>query len=231
MKLQLQTKYQVTSMFILLFTLALSVLSVSAQAESGGRLRPAVNDSSLVVGQEVTVDVLVEDAPLIYGVDVWVTFDPNLLEVVDADESQDGVQFESGDFLDPEQSFVLQNHASNETGTIDYALALFNPAPPVQGDGLLARITFRAKAEGQTTISIAEGLFGTQTGETVAPLLESAEVRIATTAGEALFTELFSAGDESRFPIIGLSGGVLVLAGLVGVWLVLAARRRRRGQQ
>ncbi len=228
MELQLQTKRQVASIFILLFTLALSALSVSAQAESGGRLRPAASDSNLVVGREVTVDVLVEDAPLIYGVDVQVAFDPNLLEVVDADESQDGVQFEPGDFLDPEQSFVLQNHASNETGTIDYALALFNPAPPVQGDGLLARITFRAKATGQTTISIAEGLFGTQTGETIAPALMNTEISVVATADELpLFSRLFSPGDDSRSPFGVLLAGVLVLVGVVGGWFWLRRVRRR----
>ena len=174
-------KLQAKSIFAFLLTLA---LSTCAPPDREPRLRPSIENPNLVVGQEVTVDVLVENAPVIYGADVRLVFDPNLLDVVDADESQDGVQPAHGDFLDPALSYILQYLADNETGGIDYALALLNPAPPVQGDGLLAQITFRAVAEGQATISIEDGLFGNQAGETIAPVLESTEISIAAMAGE-----------------------------------------------
>jgi len=159
----------------------------TAQSTEEPRLRLSAESMDWRVGQEVRVDVLVENAPIIYGADVQVIFDPVMLEVVDADEGTPGVQPGHGDFLDPEQSYILQYLANNATGVIDYALTLVNPAPPVQGDGLLAQITFRAKAEGQTTISIAEGLFGNQAGETIAPALEGLQVSI-TAAPTATYT-------------------------------------------
>ncbi len=173
-------KQRITIISIVLLTVALVAGLAIAQSTGDPRLRLSAEDSDLLMGQEVVVDVLVENAPVIYGADVRLAFDPNLLEVVDTDESQDGVQPAHGDFLDPAQSFILQHQADNGTGAIDYALALLNPAPPVQGDGLLAQVTFRATAEGQTTISIEDGLFGNQAGETIAPLLDSIEISIGT---------------------------------------------------
>lgn len=159
-------------------TLALLGLSKTICAASEAQLQLKVKTPRVVVGQEVAVEVMVKHAPTIYGADVRLAFDPSLLEVVDADETIDGVQLEPGEFIDPGHSFFLQHKADNEAGTIDYALTLLHPAPPAEGNGPLLRVTFRARAEGQATISIEEGLFGTQTGETIAPALDSAEIRI-----------------------------------------------------
>lgn len=153
-------------------------MAAAAQANGEAQLHLANVPPSLAVGQEMTVSILVESAPLVYGADVRLLFDANLLQVVDANNDLAGVQVQPGDFLDPAHGFELQHHVDNEAGTIDYALALLNPAPPVEGDGLLIEITFRASAVGAATLSLAEGLFGTQTGETVAPTLDAVTVEI-----------------------------------------------------
>ena len=57
-------------------------------------------------------------------------------------------------------------------------LALLNPAPEVEGDGTLVQVVFRAKAEGETTISIEDGLYGTKTGETIPPALDSIDITV-----------------------------------------------------
>jgi hypothetical protein len=130
------------------------------------------------VGKTFVVEVQVKNAPMIYGSDVRLTLDPQKLEVVDADTKQAGIQFVPGNFIDPKKSFVVQNNVNNQAGTIDYALSLLNPAPPVSGKGDLFQVTFRAKVQGNTTISISEGLFGTQNGETINPDLSSAGIDI-----------------------------------------------------
>ncbi len=163
---------------IILILLALLALPGAVLANGESRLWLSVEDLSLTSGREVTVGVFIENAPLIYGVESHLSFDPAVLEVVDADEKQAGVQLIPGDFLDPKQAVILQNQADNQAGTVDYALTLVNPAPAVQGDGLLARITFRAKTDGPSTIQVKNGLFGTQTGETIAPIVEGTEVNI-----------------------------------------------------
>ncbi len=176
-------KFQIKTTFSLLLVLVLLALAAAAQAAGQGRLRLSLEDATTTAAQEVTVAVLVEDAPQIYGADVYLLFDPDVLEVVDADDSQAGVQLEPGDFINFEQAFVLQHQVDNQAGRIDYALALLNPAPPAQGDGRLLRITFRAKADGQTTIRLESAMFGTQTGETITPQLENDEISLAVTGG------------------------------------------------
>jgi hypothetical protein len=52
--------------------------------------------------------------------------------VVDADESQEGIQVTHGTFLDHSKGFVLRNQADNQSGVVDYVLALLNPAPPLK---------------------------------------------------------------------------------------------------
>jgi len=222
---------RILSMWLILVMLA---FPVAAHAAEGSRLRLSASDTNLVVGQEITVEVLIEDAPTIYGADVRLTFDPALLEVVDADAKLDGIQLMPGDFIDSTNSFVLQHQADNQAGTIDYALALLNPAPPVKGNGRLVEVRFRAKAKGQITVSIIEGLFGTQNGETIAPNLNSLNLQVTPTGGSPLDqitqpVHQLLEDPNSQLPTFGILivlglGGVIVLAGLLAAGL---GRRRR----
>lgn len=166
--------------FVLLFALAFLLLVSRASAAEGeandtlpseARIYLAVNENENQAAPGWTVGAFIENAPLIYGADIRLTFDAAVLEVVDADESQEGVQVAHGELLDATAGFVLRNKADNESGVINYVLALLNPAPPVAGDGLLTQVTFRAKGAGQTTVRIAKGQFGTQTGEVIDPTL------------------------------------------------------------
>ncbi|MBI1882331.1 MAG: hypothetical protein HYR94_29515 [Chloroflexi bacterium] len=172
-------KRQLKNQLILLLNLALFwVLPARAMAVDEPWLRLSTANLNPKVGQEVTIALLVENAPLIYGVESHLTFDPAALEVV---------ALEHGNFLSPDpasQTFILQNQTDNKAGTIDYALTLLNPAPPVKGSGLLASLTFRAKAGGPTTIQVKEALFGTQVGEEIIPLVENAELMISDTIGD-----------------------------------------------
>lgn len=140
-----------------------------AAAEGEARIFLTVDENSELQGW--TVSAFIEKSPQIYGADMRLTFDPGVLKVVDSDTTQDGVQVGHGKFLDATQGFVLRNQADNENGVIDYVLALLNPAPPVEGDGLLAQVTFQANGEGETTVRFEKGQFGTQKGEVIDPQL------------------------------------------------------------
>jgi hypothetical protein len=169
-----QLLFVLTSFLLLLMPLLIA-------AENNTSLKLAVKPSSVSVGQQFTVEVLIKDAPAIYGADVQLTFDPAILEVVDMDLKKEGIQFQAGKFIDTRKSYPLQYQVDNVKGVIDYALTLLNPAPEVQGNGQLIMISFKAKANGKTTLSISEGMFGTKTGETITPKLDSAKVNVRNT--------------------------------------------------
>ncbi|GAB4448753.1 MAG: hypothetical protein Kow0031_31280 [Anaerolineae bacterium] len=122
------------------------------------RVRLSAAKTQFFSCEEITLAVLVEDAPPIYGVESHLTFDPAMLEVVSVT---------AGDFLSANpanDTFALQNQFDNGAGTLDYTLLLLNPAPPVSGGGQLATITFRPKNGGTVAITVQNGKFGTQSG-------------------------------------------------------------------
>jgi hypothetical protein len=218
----------------MLLTLSLAVLPVVVRAAGEPQLRLTADKLKVKVGKEVTVEVRIENAPEIRGVDVHLTFDPALLEVVDADKDAAGVQVKPGKFLDPDKSSFLQHQVDNEAGTIDYALVVLNPAPPAEGNGVLMKITFRGKADGLATISIAEGAFGAPTGDTIQPTLDQVSIAIGhaptPTPAPAVTQQTPDMGSSPPSGLPLLAGG-LAVAGLAGVgggsWFWL--KRIRRG--
>lgn len=178
---------------LLLLALLLTCLTLAPLTQAAGQPRLRLNADRLdvVAGQEIAVQLWVEEATPVYGAEAHLAFDPTLLTVL---------ALNHGDFFTAnpaKEAFVLQNKADNKAGTIDYALALLNPAPSVEGDGLLLTIIFQAKAAGQATIRLEEGLFGTETGEEVVPMLESLELHIAAVAPAAVEKELNEPVEEN----------------------------------
>jgi len=124
--------------------------------------------SALAVGETVRVDVQVANVVGLYGVDVLLMFDPALLEVQDADGNPgNGVQVESGDFLDAAQGFVAQREADNSAGQVRYVFALLAPAYPVSGSGVLLHVTFRALGPGSSTLDLPQVLLANQRAESI----------------------------------------------------------------
>jgi hypothetical protein len=120
----------------------------------------------LATGDVATLDIRVENVAHMAGAEVHLTYDPALLEVVDADPATEGVQIAHGDFLSPD--FVVQNGADQLGGTLDYAIACMPLDKAVSGDGVLARITFRALAGGEASVAIQSALLADSQGQMIA---------------------------------------------------------------
>jgi len=103
-------------------------------------------------GQVGALDIVLEDAQDVYGIDVRVSFDPEVLEIVDADANKDGVQMIPGVFLNPD--FLVRNVADNRAGTLWYALTQVNPTLPATGTGVLFSVRLRGKAAGRSELKI-----------------------------------------------------------------------------
>jgi hypothetical protein len=141
------------------------VLVAAPVAAPGARiwLDPATLD--LAPGDVGTLEIRVEDIAELAGAEVHLTFDPALLEVVDADPAIEGTQIAHGDFLSPD--FVVQNVADPANGTVDYAIATMQLDKAASGSGVLARITFDALAEGETLITISGALLADMQGRPI----------------------------------------------------------------
>ena len=110
-------------------------------APSGPAIKVELSGSSFQVNNLVTTSVYVEDLEDLIGFEAHLSFDPNVLEVM---------ELKNGGFI--QADFIVQNTFDNTAGTIDYAVAQID-SPPAKGSGMLLKIIFRAKAPGQSSIS------------------------------------------------------------------------------
>ena len=153
---------------ILVCSLCLSRLvarTASSRAAPGARMWLDPPTLDLAPGDVATLDLRVESTSQLAGAEVHVTFDPALLEVIDADSATEGTQIAHGDFLSPD--FVVQNSANPGDGTVDYAIASMELDQSASGSGVLARITFRALAEGETLVTISGALLADLEGQPI----------------------------------------------------------------
>lgn len=102
------------------------------------RLEPEV--LILDPGNTGILTLSVGDARGLFGAEVHVSFDPAMIEVIDANTSTEGVQATLGALLSPD--FVVLNRADNVASTIDIALTQVRPTLASEGDGTLLSSRF-----------------------------------------------------------------------------------------
>jgi LysM repeat protein len=131
------------------------------------------------IGPEGTTEVAIriENVPRLYGAEVHLTFDPNYLEIQDADPEKPGVQLQTGSF--PAPDFVVQNQADNFQGTIDYAVSQLAPREPVDGGGVLATITVKTKGEGTSRLAFTGAKLANPDGQQIPAEILDGEVVVA----------------------------------------------------
>jgi hypothetical protein len=99
----------------------------------------------------LSIDLYIQDVAELYGADVRLGFNPNVLEVQDADNyAPNGVQVQPlNGFLSPD--WVVRNEVDHTEGTIWYAVAqLGHTSPlPANGSGGIARATFKTFQAGE----------------------------------------------------------------------------------
>ena len=149
-------------------TLLFSQLSAYADEQAILYLSPQLTP---IVGKNMNVNVLIKDIPLVYGVGFQLNIDSEYLEVVDVDNNEAGIQIQAGDFFST-YAYFFNNNASSD-GIISYAMTQLNPSESVQGSGIVARITFKCKKAGLTTLRLTKGQFGTRDGSIIIPDIES----------------------------------------------------------
>jgi hypothetical protein len=178
----------------------------AAQPRTVIRVSPSTVEAK--VGQELTVDVEVMQVSGLYGVELHIRFDPAVLEVVDADANQLGVQIEPGSFPSPD--FVVRNAADNQGGTIDYAATQLQPSQPSEGGGTVARITFLAKQAATSKIRFDQSLLADHKGSSIQAVPQSGEIKVL--------------GSPTRVFAIAVGIALLVLVG-GGIGFIITRRK------
>ena len=146
----LMLKARLKKIFVLLI-MALFLFTLSAQGQ--GMTEFGVFEAvEIAPGEPIQVPINIRNVRDMYAIDFTLKFDPNIVQVVDADPSIDGIQSALGDFLDP--GLLLFNNANNELGTIHFVMSQYNPSKPKSGDGIILIVSFIGVAEGESPLLI-----------------------------------------------------------------------------
>ncbi|MEQ1499819.1 MAG: peptidoglycan-binding protein [Parcubacteria group bacterium] len=159
--------------------LAVALLFI-ASTTSAATLTLSPSSGTYASGSTFTVNVLLDTTGAqIDGVDVrYLRFNPNLLQVVDANTSASGIQVTPGTLM----PMTLTNTVDNIGGLITFS-QLVAGGQHYQGSGTLLSITFRAVSGGSPTIT-----FDAVSGRTTDTNVASNGGEVLTSAGSATFT-------------------------------------------
>lgn len=140
-----QKSFKLGLCLVLLLLLLGRPAAGSARETTLVRINPAFQQ--VTVGEVLSLQVLVENVSDLYAYDVKISFPPQLLEVLSA---------QNGDFL---TGFPMINQVDNTLGTVQVVLTQFSPALPKSGSGVLIELQLRARATqglAQITIDFAD---------------------------------------------------------------------------
>jgi hypothetical protein len=199
-----------------------------ALAQTPAQVTIAPPTGALVTGQPVTLDVIAQGVHNLYGAELHLRFDPAVTQVEDADPQQAGLQLIPGSLLDPTQATVLVNQADNQAGTAVFAVTLLNPAPAVEGSGLVAQLTVVPQQPGLLRLELESVKLITRDMQTLDVSVHGLEVQVS---GQAILpgnTDQAAGGAPSptpvsaASPVTSVSIWTLVLVALIVVSVPLA---------
>lgn len=160
-------------MVFILISLVFPTLIVLAQSQPILKIDPP--QLGLKPGDQAKFSLQIEGVQDFYGLEVHIQYNPDIIEIIDADTAKEGVQCKSGAIFD--QGFIAQNQIAN--GRIDFAATLLNPAPPFSGNGEIFECQVRGKNMGQTAIEISQAIFANRNGEKIDNTNQSAQVVVS----------------------------------------------------
>ncbi|MBN1995781.1 MAG: LysM peptidoglycan-binding domain-containing protein [Anaerolineae bacterium] len=173
-----------------------------AQTNTVIGLQPSTQQ--LNMGERGNVDLTVANITNLFGFEIGLQFDPNLIQIQDMDPTKEGVQIQPGDFLSPD--LVQSNIADNTTGNILYVVTQVAPSPPASGSGVLATITFQAVAEGVSNLTLPTVKLGDPNGQPITADVQPGQVIVGEGAGQPTptFTVTFTPipGEPTPTPTI-----------------------------
>jgi hypothetical protein len=170
--------------------------------------------SQVWLGNQVTVDVVVEDVTDLYGVGLELGFDPAILQVVDADGGTAGVQITPGSCPSPD--FIVQNAADNVTGTINYDASSLSPSLPCNGTGVVASITFEGIALGISPLGFNAVLLSDTNGVEIPSATQGGTIEVIIPPVGTIdgYVDLQGRSDDSGAEVCAWDGAVQVACDL-----------------
>jgi len=136
----------------------------------------------------VEVPVEIRDVSDLYAVDIQIEFNPEVVQVEDADPNQDGVQPALGTFLDA--GLTLFNEVDNEAGLVRFVMTQVNPSEAKSGDGVVLVLYFSGIQAGVSDLDVTVLELSTRAGQAIEVKPVSGSVTVSADAQEAAVTSI-----------------------------------------
>jgi hypothetical protein len=133
----------------------------------GSALAGAIKPLSVVagVGEEFSLDIVVENVEELYAWQIVLEYDPEVLKIV---------RVEQGEFLKPKEKVIFLSPQTWEGRVLVGASLFGRNVQGVSGSGVLARITFLAENEGTSGLNFVDTLLLTNRGESISHISHQA---------------------------------------------------------
>lgn len=158
---------------ILICTLALALtvssrLSIHSSQAGSSRLQNPTPETStpsvrvlpslaeVFTGETADLRVAVEDPTNLYAFEIQLTFEPDVIQIEDANGDQSGIQVHAGPLLAGKPHFVAANRADNEAGTIHFVAGLLGNQPSIINSGALITMTVQGHAPGTSPLAFTD---------------------------------------------------------------------------
>ena len=184
-------------------------------------IQVAPADLQLASGSNGTNQIQIEAADGLYGLELRLTFDPETVTVIDADPEQGGVQVGLGPLFQGQDITLAHNRVNNNTGLIELAVSLRQPAPPMSGNGGLITINWQALRPGVAALSLETSLADVD-GGAIGHQVTGGQITVSEQTGEPISgrillqgrtdhsgTQLFLSPEECSTSFQGPGPGVL----------------------
>lgn len=182
----MRLKEKVSSVITLVLLAALCA-AAPALAQEGAKVG-VFADLEIPLDARVEVPVEVRDVSELYAVDLTIRFDPEILQVEDANPDLAGVQPGLATFLDA--GMTLFNIVDNETGTVRFVMSQINPSEGKSGSGNLLVLYFVAKQAGTSQVTMEAVELANRLGEAIPVSGVNAEIVVSEGAPEVVATPI-----------------------------------------
>jgi hypothetical protein len=223
--------YQFTRIMCLLFAALAFGMPVRAQT---ARLRTDPLALGVKPGSQSSLSIVFDHVEQLYGLEVHLSFDPAVIQVVDANPAITGVQVEQASWL--KDAFIATNKVDNKHGTIDFAAMLLSPAEPVSGRRPALTFKVQGVQDGSTPLSINDAILVSQDGMLIPTEVQSGIVSVSSSGkaptsgmnGKSASSGEAASVSSDHIPILIMLAAVLLVAvALVSSLALYAAKERR----
>ncbi len=177
-------------------------------------------EQAISCGETTTFTVAIQNVIGMYGIQFYLTFNPDVVEVIDPDGNPANGTIIPGDIFSDGEYEVAQEVVNNTSGEIRYAITILRvpKAPPFSGSGTVAEIAVRAKAEGASPLVLADVQVANDVGEPIAVDVQDGILTVecpTTLSGHALL----EGRDDHSAITVTLSGGLTTWTDAAGAYL------------